>query len=82
MDKRRENVVEVVKLLDDFYNATPADAARYDYVEKFLDVLTEEISARQAESLLKVFCSSSQSEHLADSILEKVRRDILQATSQ
>ena len=65
--------------MDGLINLRDNDS-RERLAEKFLDELTNEISARQAAVLLKILGSSSQVESLADSILEKVQRGSLQAT--
>ena len=79
MDKRKETVAKILELLDGLINLRDKDS-RERLVEKLLEVLTEEISARQAAVLLKILGSSSQVESLADSILEKVQRGSSQAT--
>ena len=79
MDKKKETVAKILELLDGIINLHDKDS-RERLVEKLLDVLTEEISARQSAVLLKICGSSSQVESLADSILEKVQRGSSQAT--
>ena len=79
MDKRKETVAKILELLDGLINLRDNDS-REHLAEKFLDELTNEISARQADEFLKVLRSSYRVESLADSILEKVQRGSSQAT--
>ena len=54
MNKRKETVAKILTLLDGLSDTVDTEA-RVDVAEEFLNVLVEEISARQAE------CFSQQS---------------------
>ena len=56
MDKRKETVAKILELLDGIINLHDKDS-RERLVEKLLDVLTEEISARQSVAVAAVHSS-------------------------
>ena len=53
MDKRKETVAKILELLDGLINLRDNDS-RERMAEKFLDELTNEISARQAVAVAAV----------------------------
>ena len=53
MDKRKETVAKILELLDGLINLRDNDS-RERLAEKFLDELTNEISARQAVAVAAV----------------------------